>query len=93
MNKRYSEKYVRAWGVALEERMYDIGIDRRTLGKETQLCSGSIHNYIRAGILPNVIIARDICKALSWSVEAWAQRAEEILKEEEEIRKLYAIYD
>lgn len=93
MNKRYSEKYVKAWGIALEDRINEIGKDRKTLGKETRLSSTSIHNYLRSGILPNVIIARDICKALDWTVEEWSQRAEEILKKEEEIRKLYAILD
>ncbi len=93
MNSRYPEKYIKAWGIALEDRMNEIGKDRRTLCKELHLCGGSLHNYLRAGILPNVIYARDICKALNWTVEEWAQRAEEILKKEEEIRRLYAIHD
>lgn len=68
-----------AWGEALRRRRTACNIGQVALGYKIGISTNGVAQY-EHGVIPSVIIAHNLAKALDWTVEEWAADAESILK-------------
>lgn len=68
----------RAWGEALRRKRIAMHIDQFVLSMKAETSRTIISQYERSGVVPSVIVGQKIAEALDWSIEEWANDADQI---------------
>ena len=68
----------RSWGEALRRRRIAKGLSQTVVSIRAELSHTMLAKYERDGVVPTMFVGSRILKVLSWTLEEWAEAAEEI---------------